>query len=391
MHALVAQAAADPASLVVALTDGRLLEADTIEGDGQKGFVVRHGGGQTQVAGTEVLAVHGSAVLEAGLPTAWLAGGDVLRGSLVGGDRDGERLELQSPVLDKVQIPVDRLLALTATGGPRPEALQLPDGVDEALFSRARLGFDRIVGAVHEFGPRGVRFLPDGEKEPRWFPLADLVGLRIADPQPRAEPSSAELWTRTGDRLGVDVRRATAERLECTLEGGREVQLRWRDVACLCFRGVATFVSDLEPSGVSETGFDGEVLYPWQRDRAVRGGALVAGGRTYGKGLGVHSHSRLTYTVPAGAATFWSRVAVDDTAAALVVRADADVRVLVDGKVVFAKKGLGPGGVPLDTGAIAVKPGQALVLEVDFGKGRELGDRVAWLLPVFLPSAAKKP
>ena len=121
------------------------------------------------------------------------------------------------------------------------------------------------------------------------------------------------------------------------------------------------------------------------------GEALVAGGRTFGKGLGVHSRSRLYFAVPDGAARFWTRVAIDDTAAALLVRADVDVRVLLDGKIVFAKQGLGPGQSPLDSGQIAVAPGQELVLEVDFGKGRELGDRVGWLAPVFLPERSKKP
>ncbi len=381
----------DSSLLQVALIDGRLIDADTISSEPGGGFALRRAGQEVKVGAGDLLSVHGGAVVEAGLPSVWLAGGEVLRGAVVGGDRSGDTLELQSPVLDRLQVPVDRLLALTASATPRPDALRLPDGVDEALFRRARFGFDRIVGAVHEFGPRGVRFLSTGEKEPRWFALTDLIGLRIADPQPRAVAAPNELWTRTGDRLGVTVQRATGEQVECTLESGRQVSLRWRDIACLTWRASGTFVSDLEPQQVSESGFDGDVLYPWQRDRSTDGEALVAGGRTFGKGLGVHSRSRLTFVVPNGAARFWTRVAIDDTAAALLVRADVDVRVLLDGKIVFAKQGLGPGQSPLDSGPIAVRPGQALVLEVDFGKGRELGDRVGWLSPVFLPERSKKP
>lgn len=378
-------------ALQVALLDGQVLDATTIEGDLQNGFTVRHAGQEVRVAAGQLLAVHGVAVSDSNLPCAWLAGGDVVRGALVGGDRSGDTLELQSPIFDRLPLRVDRLLALTSTGEPPPRVLPLPEGVDEALFRRARFGFDRIAGEVHEFGARGIRFLPAGESEPKWFALPDVVGLRIADPLPREAAAKTELWTRAGDRLGVVWARASGEQLTCTLEGGHKVELRWRDVACLCVRGQATFLSDLEPQTVSEAGFDGGVLYPWQRDRAVLGGPLVAGGRSYGKGLGVHSRSRLTFVVPDEVASFWTRVGLDDTAAALVARADVDVRVLVDGKVLFAHKGVTPGQAMLDTGLLAVRPGQELVLEVDFGKARELGDRVAWLLPVFLPSRSKKP
>jgi hypothetical protein len=35
---------------------------------------------------------------------------------------------------------------------------------------------------------------------------------------------------------------------------------------------------------------------------------------------------------------------------------------------------------------LKVRSGQQLALEVDFGAGRDLGDRVDWLSPVFLPA-----
>jgi hypothetical protein len=36
-------------------------------------------------------------------------------------------------------------------------------------------------------------------------------------------------------------------------------------------------------------------------------------------------------------------------------------------------------------GPIRVQPGQVVSLEVEFGQGRDLGDRVDWLLCAFLP------
>jgi hypothetical protein len=376
-------------ALSVALLDGRVLSADALVGDPVAGYVVRGPRGEVRVAADQLLALHGSAVQDAGLPAFWLAGGDVLRGALAGGDEAGDVLEVQSPVFDRLPVPVDRLLALTRTGDLRPEQLVLPAGVAEGLFVRARLGFDLLTGSVHQFGERGVRFAATGQTEPSWRGLDELVGLRIADPLPRDGTTAAILWTRTGDRLGVDVVAGTAEGLQVQLEQGRPALVRWRDVASVCWLGRAVHLSEQEPVQVVEAGCDGEVLYPWQRDRAVLGGPLVAGGRSYGKGLGVHSLCRLVYRVPDGVAAFWTRLALDDTAAALPLRPAVAARVLVDQQVVWSTDVLRPGGEPVDLGLLPVRPGQRLVLEVDFGPGRDLGDRAAWLLPVFLPERTK--
>jgi hypothetical protein len=166
--------------------------------------------------------------------------------------------------------------------------------------------------------------------------------------------------------------------------------VRSADLACVSFAGVGTFLSDLQPKEVAESGCDGDAVHPWQRDASVLGGPLVAAERTHAKGLGVHSRSRLVFTVPDGAGSFWTRVAIDDSAGSLVVRANADVRVLVGGAVRFEHKGLEPGQGTRDTGLMPVRPGETVTLEVDFGKGRDLGDRVAWLSPVFLPEVKRR-
>ncbi len=107
-------------------------------------------------------------------------------------------------------------------------------------------------------------------------------------------------------------------------------------------------------------------------------------GRAFGRGLGVHSKSRLSFRVPKGATHLWARVALDDTASELPVRAHAQARVLRAGKLVFEVDQLRPGEPPRDTGLLPVEAGETVTFEVDFGQGRDLGDRVNWLLPIFL-------
>lgn len=371
----------------VALADGTVATALEIVGDADGELELLVGRTRRRVPASTVVALSGGAVQRVELPTAYLAGGDLVRGALAGGDASGDRLDLLSPVLGPIDLRVDRLLAFTANRQVNLAALHLPEGVDEALFQRASFGYDVIAGSLHQFGEKGVRFQPtDGA--PRWFSLTEFVALRLEGAGPRATPATATVFTRTGDRVSVVVRKFTGTTIQCEREGGAPVELRFVDLAALTFAGTAVFASDLEPRTVAESGFDGDVVHPWRRDESAIGGPLLVGGRSFGKGLGVHARSKLEFVVPENAVQFWTRVGIDDTAAETGVTATVDVRVLVDDKVAFERKGLAL-GVLADSGVLAVRSGGRVALEVDFGAGRDIGDRVDWLVPVFLPAKGR--
>lgn len=384
-------ATAQQAPFEVALRNGSVLAAQSVVGDGSRGFDVKPMAGDAQhLALADLLAIHGAVVGVPTLAAAHLAGGDVVRGTLSGGDAAGDRLELLSPVLGPVPLLVDRLALLASAGAPPLLTLALPDGVEEALFVRARVGFDVVAGTLHQFGAAGVRFQAEGG-EPRWFANGDYFALRLAGASAPTQPPAAIVLTRTADRLGVLGAAAAGDAWTLRAEGDHELRLRAADLGCLTFvGGGAVFASDLTPSEVRETSVDGDVLWPWQRDRSALGGPLQVAGRAHAKGFGVHSKSRLALRVPDGMARFWTRVGIDDSASELPVRADVDVAIEVDGKVVFQKRGLHCGEV-VDAGLLPVTPGATVVLEVDFGRGRDLGDRVDWLSPVFLPAPVRRP
>lgn len=384
---LVAQAE----GLELLLRDGSVLQVRELLGDPKAGFDVEIAGGKRHVGAGELLAVLGTAAVVPAVPAAHLAGGDVLRGAIAGGDAGGNRVDLLSPVFGLVPIAVDRLAALAAPGVAAPLQLRLPDAVGEALFVRANVGFDVLAGSLHQFGEAGVRFQVQGSEAPRWFRCEDFVALRLREAVARDDAPPATLLTRVGDRVGVTPTRWLREGMACTLEGGTAVTVRPTDVAALCFLHDAAFLSDLTPVAVEESGYDGDVVHPFRCDHNALGGPLVTAGRSHGKGLGVHSRSRLSFRVPAGSERFWTRVGFDDSAATLGLEPRADVRVLVNGKVVFERKDLAAGGAVQDTGLVAVRPGDTVALEVDPGRGRDLGDRINWLGAVFLPPPARRP
>ncbi|MBL8750240.1 MAG: NPCBM/NEW2 domain-containing protein [Planctomycetes bacterium] len=371
------------------LRNGTAVVVHDLRGAPDQGLEGQANGQRIRFAAGDVVVLAGVAARAVDLPSAWLSNDEVVRGALAGGDSGGDRLQVVSPVLGRIDLPVERLAAFARAGEAFPLALRLPDGVGEALFQRAAVGFDLVAGTLHQFGEQGVKFQPDGAAAPRWFGLSEFVALRIADPAPRSTPAPVDLVTRAADRLGVVVRRFEADVVKCERDG-IEFDVRLTDVACLSFAGTAKFASDLRPSAVTERGYDGDPVHPWRRDAACVGTPMVAAGRTHGKGFGVQAESRLSFVVPEGASHFRTLVALDDSSAELGVAADVDVRLLVGDGVKFEQKGLGA-GVVRDTGLVAVRAGDVVTLEAGFGKGRDVGDRVDWLSPMFLFAGGRRP
>lgn len=371
------------AQVHVDLREGATVVCEQVRGGGAKPFELVVDGRKRTVAAAQVLAVRVGPVRAVDQMRVELVGGERLFATIRGGDELGDRCELQSPVLGQVAVAVDRLAALVA---PRIDTLdlRLPDGLDEGVFVPTPRGYDLLAGTLHRFGPDGVRFEPE-RAAPRWFAPTRFAALLLRGGFAREEPAPCLLATRVGDRLGVQLVRAEEGGLLVRLEGGHEATLRWSDVGCVVFSHGVVHLSSLQPVAVRERSFDGPVSFPWQRDRCAVGfGELQARGTAFGRGIGAHAISRLSFRVPEGVTGFRTRVAIDDSAGALPMHVQAVARVLRDNEVLFEVDDLAPGAVPRDTGVLPVEVGDLLTLEVDAGGGLDLGDRVDWLLPVFL-------
>lgn len=365
------------------LRSGKELVATSLTGSQERGFVAVTSRGNQRVAPHELLAVRLAAARAPKLLRVELAGGELVHGAIAGGDQDGDALELLSPAFGQIAISIDRITALVQPGIHASDQV-LPDGVDEALFLPTARGFDLIAGTLHRFGSQGVSFQPSVSEDPQWYSPQKLSAVRLRGAIDRARAASMTLLTRSADRLGVNLKACDGEGLDVVLENGSTLRMPWSDVACLVFEKDVVHLSALTPTQVVESGFDGEVVHPWCRDACVAGGELLVQGRAFGRGIGAHSRSRLSFRVPEGATHFRARVAFDDSVSELPVRAHAVVRVLHGNKVVLEVRDLVPGSAPHDVGLHAVKAGDSITLEVDFGRGRDIGDRVDWLLPMFL-------
>ena len=134
-----------------------------------------------------------------------------------------------------------------------------------------------------------------------------------------------------------------------------------------------TYLSDLEPSKVEETPFFGR-RSAWRKDVNLAGGPLKMDGRTYERGLAVHSRSSLTYDLDGQYATFEATVGFDESAKGL---GRVDCRVFADDKELYANPDLRADAPPVKL-ALPVAKAQRLKLVVDFGPDQDTGDRVIW-------------
>jgi hypothetical protein len=384
---------------------------------------VQHLGRSRWVGVKDVLALHGPAPKVESSVAVYLVAGGELKGRLSSGgalDELDETVLVATPALGTVPVQVDRLRCVVfRSNAPLagPAAFQLPKGTKEkeAVFKRARRGFDTILGEVERFTADGILFQPTRAEAPLLFRYSELaafalrggVGPEGAGPEGTGPHTvgQVQLITTAGDLLRVRLLRVAEGKLWISTEGV-ELQVPLTRIAALSFRGGnfrggkgRVYLSELpvlrEEERASADDLGARPLFKYRRDRTASGGFvgsrrhpadgfLTVDGRTYGKGLGVHSRSQLVFRVPDGHTRFHALVGIDDEVLALGVRGNADVRVKMRDKVLFTAKGLQRGQPPRNLGILKVEPGALLTLEVDFGQGMFLGDRVDWLSPVFL-------
>jgi hypothetical protein len=101
---------------------------------------------------------------------------------------------------------------------------------------------------------------------------------------------------------------------------------------------------------------------------------LRLGGSTYDKGVGLHSHSRLSYRLAGAYRRFEALVGLDERDGR---RGRVRIRVLADGEALLDReRTLREGPLPI---SISVAGVRELTLEVDFGRDANVQDVVDWV------------
>ena len=310
---------------------------------------------------------------------------------LVGGDRlagepgaiQGEQLVWKNAAAGEVRVSMSRAIAITKAGQHPPERRPPEDVVTLANGDAVRGIITAVQGgkisvqranspdllAIPVDSVASVQFAATGGgKAPGTPGAAGATGFRLHLGDGSSLPAAA--LTLADGKLSADLGDGKARPFDLSRVASIEQ-----------VNGPASWLTDRQPAeNVYVPYFGTDQDFPARMDQTVDGGRyLHFGGRTFRRGIGVHSYSRLVYPLDGQYAAFRVQYAVDERLA----RADMTVRVKLDDKVVHEKQQVRAGTLsPVIFADLA--GAKRLALEVDYGGGADVQDRLVWLEPALL-------
>lgn len=308
-----------------------------------------------------------------------LAGGDRLAGEPLA--LEGEQLVWRNGAAGELRVPMNRLLAMTRPAQSPPERRPSDDVITLA-------NGDAVRGIIAAVGGGKVSVQRTDAAEPLPVPIDSIVSIQFAA---TAGPNVADargyrLRLGDGSSLAATALTLAAGKLSVDLGDGKPRPLDLSKVAGIeQVNGPAAWLSARTPSEKLYVPFFGNGQeYPARMDAMVDGGRdLRFGGKTFRRAIGVHAFSRLTWPLDGKYAAFRTQYAVDER----LSQADMTVRIKLDDKVVHEKQSVRAGTLS-PVIVIDLSSAKALTLEVDFGAGTDVQDRLVWLEPALLK---KKP
>lgn len=257
---------------------------------------------------------------------------DELHGSIGSWAEKGESFKLKTSSLGEVDVKIENVAAIFFNAPAERERtlhakyldwLQKP-GFDgrpgpDACYIRAG---GKATGTISTISKDGIKIEAD-KIGTQTFALSALEAVVVgnAGGSGAATPAKGTLVrirTADGSSISGVVARYAEGKLELTHALGT-LTISSKDMLELfVLNGAFVYLSDLEPQKVEESfpeGFERDPnRYGWKRDREVdKGDRIRLGGRSYDKGLGVHTYCALTYNLGGGYREFRSVIGLDDS------------------------------------------------------------------------------
>jgi hypothetical protein len=348
-----------------------------------------------KVPAADVLSLRRAGVPLPAYPTEaqlLLVNGDRLPGQVL--EMSDERLRFQAALgsEQELSVPLSAVSVIWLHGYPNADPIDMMRLRRRLLAekrSRDRIllrNGDALEGTLTAIEREGRVLLETGKREVK-VERDQVAAIALSTELARGlRPKGlhARLVLANGGRLVLAAAQADARVLTGKTLFGAAVKVPVEQLAALdLYGGAAVYLSDLKTKGFEYTSPSRtELTWPPVRDGSVAGLDLRLGGSTHDKGLGMHSHSILTYDLAGGYRWFETLVGLDD----LTGRPDGDrpggsvrIRVLLDGK----PQDIGwdreltwrDGPQPI---RLRVAGARELSLVVEFGKGSDVQDHVNW-------------
>lgn len=231
---------------------------------------------------------------------------------------------------------------------------------DDRLVVRKEKVLDFLTGVIGELDTKGLKFLLENEeinvKRER------IYGLLYARPE---EPVTPGIQL---DVAGLDqfknIARVSGDAKEVKLElsSGAQLTLAPEAVSRLDFSaGKLQYLSEMKPSDVQYQPFF-DVIQQFTKDRNLDGGPIRLDGKTYSRGLCLHSKTVLKYELPEGFRRFQAMAGIDQSLRLgdVVLTIRGDEKELFRGRI---QRKESPKPLDLDVAGV-----RELEITVDFGE-----------------------
>ena len=310
---------------------------------------------------------------EAGAWVLQLSDGDRIVGGPAGAE--GQSVVWVSKTLGRLVVPLTGVRSIHHPGTePGP-----PNASEDVV--RLTNG-DQAAGVFQFIDGQTVK-LADGTS----IPLASVVAIDLAvvgEPKPpKTDGPTFRVGLSDGSAVTATHLGTEGDLLSFTPAAGQPARVPLSSVASIeQLNGPVVWLSSLTPTEAKRTPYletDATSGPPYLADRSITGGPILAAGKPYARGLGVHSQSTLTFAVPKGATKFRTQYALMDG----LPYADVSVRVLVDGKPVHEAEGVRSGELSKAV-EVPVEGAKQVTLEVGYGENYDVQDRLNWVQPAFV-------
>ncbi len=247
-----------------------------------------------------------------------------------------------------------------------------PGEQDVVVVARKTGGWLSVQGILKSADDKALTFSWKGTDRQISMPTVRAVFLA---PTTAAKPEKFRGMLTLGDGSSVRFTSLTYDKyvFNVALSGAGETKMPAGKVASVKFVSDRVVnLGDLKPLAVKQHGLL-DTTMGWRLNRSVSGAAIVLGGRSYSRGIGLHSFCELTYGLDAQYKALIATIGIDD-----IVRpgGDASLTFLGDGKELLAPLRVTGKGKPLAV-RIPLAGVKSFVIRVDYGKDKlDVGDHV---------------
>jgi hypothetical protein len=258
-------------------------------------------------------------------------------------------------------------------------ALLTRESKNDLLVVKKEEVLDFLSGEVGDVAGKGdagekIGFLLDGDEVP--VAREKVYGIIFHRRAPSLPKSICQVRLTQGDSLQVAKLAWNGSELKVSLVAGSDLVVPATLVAAIDFSSDRMkYLSDLKPRDVQYVPFFDIYLYEYRRDRSLDGTPLTLAGKSYARGLAIHSKATLRYRIGGEYTRFRAVAGIDDSVRGQNKHENVQLVISGDGKRLFdqeVKTTDAPCPIDLDVAGV-----RDLEILVDFGSDmRDIADHL---------------